>query len=166
MKSSFIYLLAVTFLLLTFNFTQATVSADGLSAFAIAQPQPTPKAGKPTFTEYRGISIGMSTDVVRGKLEKPEEQSPTGDYFVFSRKESAQIMYDAAKNVKAISINYLGDLDEAPSTIAVLGIDVPKDAEGGINKRIQFPDSGYWASYIRTAGDDPMIIITLQKMVN
>ncbi len=116
------------------------------------------------YNSYRGVTIGLTADQAREKLGAPKEKSNAGDYFVFSASESAQVLYDTDQTVKAISINFMGDLKAAPTPKDVVGMDVKKEADGSINKLVRFPKSGYWVSYIRTGGDDPMIVVTLQKM--
>ena len=45
----------------------------------------------------------------------------------------------------------------------VLGDVAPKE-DGGIFKMNRYPKAGFWISYNKTAGADPMIIIAMQKM--
>jgi hypothetical protein len=47
---------------------------------------------------------------------------------------------------------------------AVFGSDVEAKPDGSVNKMIRYPKAGYLISYLRTAGDEPMIVITVQKM--
>ena len=127
-------------------------------------PTPTPAQTTTAFKAYRGVSLGMSAAVAREKLGAPKEKADTGDYYLFSETETAQILYDTDHTVKAISITFLGNLGSAPSSKDVVGTDVKAEADGSINKLARYPKAGYWVSYIRTGGDDPMIVITLQKM--
>jgi hypothetical protein len=128
-------------------------------------PAPSPSSGEltPQYSSYRGVTIRMPAAQVADKLGTPTQRSKAGDYFLISADESVQISYDKDQTVKAISINYTGDLKAAPTPKDVVGTEVKKDAEGTITKMVSYPKSGFWISYIRTGGKDATIIITLQK---
>lgn len=130
------------------------------------QPTPVPGSpdGLPSWNTYRGLKIGMTTSEARSKLGNPKEKSDDQDYFVFSDNETAQVVYESDHTVRLISINYLGKLQAAPPAKDVIGTDIEAKADGSLNKRVMFPKAGYWVSYLKTAGDDPMIVITMQKM--
>jgi hypothetical protein len=116
----------------------------------------------PVFKDYRGISLGMSVDDVRAKLDglnKGEGQ----DFLVLSERESAQIYYDKQGKVIAISIDYFGG-SNAPAPDAVLGAALQAKADGSMYQLNRYADAGYWVSYNRTAGDKPIVTITIQKM--
>jgi hypothetical protein len=126
---------------------------------------PTPENGdKPSYSGYRGLGIGMSMEEARTKLGAPKDKSEVQDFFVFSGNESAQVLYDKDHKVYAISVTYVGKMDAVPAPRNVFGEDVEKNAEGGIHKLVRYPKAGYWISYTRTAGDDPLVIIAMQKM--
>lgn len=117
----------------------------------------------PVFTDYRGVRIGMTAEEVRGSLDrlnKGERQ----DFLVFSERESAQIYYDDSGKVTAISIDYFGETSNAPTPDAVLGTALQAKADGSMYQLNRYPDAGYWVSYNRTAGDKPIVTITMQKM--
>ena len=117
----------------------------------------------PVLTDYRGVGIGMTAEEVRAKLDglkKGERQ----DFLVFSERESAQIYYDDTGKVTAISIDYFGDNSNAPSPDTVLGVELQARADGSMYQLNRYPEAGYWVSYNRTAGDKPIITITMQKM--
>ena len=59
----------------------------------------------PVFADYRGVRIGMTAEEVRAKLDRLKK-GERQDYLVFSERESAQIYYDPAGKVIAISIDY------------------------------------------------------------
>jgi hypothetical protein len=120
-------------------------------------------AATPVFTSYRGVSIGMSADEVRRKLGKPEEKFDDMDLFVFSDKERARIFYDKEKKARAISITYSGTGGSAPLPAAVLGTEIESKEDGSMHKMITYPEAGYWVSYSRTAGESPLVLITMQK---
>lgn len=121
-------------------------------------------ADDPPFREYRGVSIGMSADEARRKLGTPKEKSDQQDFFVFSEKESAQIFYDGARKVSAISVDYVGEGSGVPKPKDVFGTEIEAKADGTMYKMVRYPKAGYWVSFNRTAGPTPLISITLQKI--
>jgi hypothetical protein len=104
----------------------------------------------------------MTAAEVRAKLERLKKGDGQ-DFLVFSEHESAQIYYDDNGNVTAISIDYFGD-SQAPAPEAVLGVGLEAKADGSMYQLNRYPDAGYWVSYNRTAGDKPIVTITMQKM--
>jgi hypothetical protein len=135
----------------------------GQSNLSIVTAAPTP-ADKPLFTAYRGIELGMSADEAHKKLGNPKESENTQDFYQFSDNESAQLYYDDAHKVMAISITYTGKLDSAPTPRTVFGEDGEVKADGGIFKMERYPKAGFWISYTRTGGDDPIVVLALQKI--
>lgn len=117
----------------------------------------------PVFTDYRGVAIGMTADEVRSKLDRAKE-GDRQDFLVFSERESAQIYYDDQGKVMAISVDYFGDNSKAPTPEAVLGMALEPKADGSMYQLNRYPEAGYWVSYNRTAGDKPIVTITMQKM--
>jgi len=92
--------------------------------------------------------------------EKGEKQ----DFFVFSDAESAQVHYDADKKVSAVSVDYLGDDSGAPTPEAVVGKAISPRPDGSMHKLVRYPEAGYWVAYNRTAGSNPIITVTMQKI--
>lgn len=130
----------------------------GLSAVgALAQ-------NKPVFTAYKEVVIGMSASEARTKLGKPKETSDAEDYFEFSDKESARVLYDNDKKARAISITYSANESTAPTAQAVLGMAVEARPDGGMFKMVEYPKQKFWISYVRTGGDEPLVIVTIQKI--
>lgn len=119
---------------------------------------------KPVFNGYKGVNIGTKVDDCRLKLGNPRDKSDTEDYFVFSENETAQILYDTDRTVRVISVNYIGKLEGAPLPKDVFGTDAEVKPDGSVNKMVRYPKAGYWISYLKTGGADPMIMITIQKM--
>src|ERR1044072_209878 len=120
-------------------------------------------ANVPMFADYHGVTIGMAADEVRSKLsgmKKGEGQ----DIVSFSEHESAQIYYDDKGKVTAISIDYIGDNSGAPTPESVLGTSITAKPDGSMYQLNRYSDAGYWVSYNRTAGDKPIVTITMQKM--
>lgn len=141
----------------------AFTGASDEQVFFIA-PAPTPVDGKPLFAAYKGVAIGTTMDDARAKLGKAKESSDTQDFYIFSDNESAQVYYGAEKTVTAITVTYTGKLDGAPTAKAVFGEDAEAKPDGGIFKMARYPKLGFWISYNKTAGDDALIIIAIQKL--
>lgn len=83
---------------------------------------------QPLYSEYRGVRIGMSTAEVRTKLGAAQQPGDDMDFYAFSEKEAAQIVYDTAHVVKTISVDYVGGVG-APDYKAVVGPDVEVRAD-------------------------------------
>lgn len=106
----------------------------------------------------------MTADAARGALGSPKEKSNEMDLYIFSESETAQVFYDAQQQVKAIAITFSGDLKSAPTAKVIFGEDVAPRPDGGIFKMVRYPKAGFWVSYNKTAGDDVVISIAIQKM--
>jgi hypothetical protein len=66
--------------------------------------------------------------------------------------------------VTAISIDYFGGESNAPTPETVLGTAIHAKADGSMYELKRYPGAGYWVSYNRTAGDKPIVTVTMQKM--
>ncbi len=121
------------------------------------------KAAAPLFDDYRGVTIGMSADDVRSKLNNIKK-GDRQDLLNFSEHESAQIYYDDKGKVTAISIDYFGDNSGAPKPEEVLGTTIEAKPDGSMYQLNRYSEAGYWVSYNRTAGAKPIVTITMQKM--
>jgi hypothetical protein len=119
---------------------------------------------EPPYSEYKGVRIGMTTQEARAKLGSPQDKSDEQDFFVFGEKESVQVFYDKAHKTYAISINYLGAGSETPQPKTVLGSDIEAKPDGSMYKMVRYPKAKFWVSYSRTAGTDPLITITMQRI--
>lgn len=126
-------------------------------------PPSTPPANVPIFKDYRGVTIGMTVEQVRAKLERLNT-GERQDFLVYSQHESAQIYYDDKGKVTAVSIDYFGDTTKAPTPEVVLGMSLTPKADGSMYKMTRYREAGYWVSYNRTAGDNPIVTITMQKL--
>ena len=118
-------------------------------------------AQKPIFAGYKGVMVGMKMDDARTKLGTPKDKSDSEDYYVYSDNETLQVLYAPDKTVRVLSINYMG---KGPTPMDILGMDVAAGPTGGINKMVKYPKSGFWISYLKTGGSDPMTVVTVQKM--
>ncbi|HET9526784.1 MAG TPA: hypothetical protein VFO99_11490 [Pyrinomonadaceae bacterium] len=162
---STLFVLAIVFLSsASIAYGQNTSSASGQGQVAAVTTSPrNAVANQPVYTDYRGVKIGMSADEVRSKLDQIKK-GDRQDVLVFSQSEAAQIYYDDQGKVSAISIDYFGDVSKAPTPDAVLGAPLQAKPDGSMYQLNRYPEAGYWVSYNRTAGDKPIITITVQKM--
>lgn len=161
-------LLSAAGLILTVSITSAqqtsnTTAPQEVATVVNSSENKAATSNLPVFADYRGVKIGMTADEVRTKLDRIKKGEGQ-DYLVFSERESAQIYYDADGKVTAISIDYFGDASDAPTPGAVLGAALQAKADGSMYQLKRYPEAGYWVSYNRTAGDKPIITITMQKM--
>ena len=113
--------------------------------------------------QFRGVKIGMAADDARKKLGSPREKSPEQDFYLFNDNEAVQIYYEKGA-VSAIAIDYMNGANSIPSPKQVLGAEAEAKADGSIHKVVRYPKAGYWVSYSRTAGTEPTITITMQKI--
>ncbi|HEX8776244.1 MAG TPA: hypothetical protein VF735_21925 [Pyrinomonadaceae bacterium] len=150
--------------------TGTSVSADAQTrttrgaATSAVEPQPKGE-DEPLFSEYKGVRIGMLADEARKKLGSPQDKSDEQDFFVFNERESAQVFYDKSRKTYAISINYLGtNNNNTPQAKTVFGTDIEAKPDGSMFKMVRYPKAGYWVSYSRTSGSDPIVSITIQRI--
>jgi hypothetical protein len=118
----------------------------------------------PTFKDYKGVRIGMSADEVRQKLGTPQAKDKSEDLFLISDVEMVQVVYDKDGNVSTVSITYSSKNAGAPTALSVLGEEVAAGADGRAYKLVRYPTVGYWVAYSRTAGDAPVVSVTMKKM--
>lgn len=117
----------------------------------------------PLIKDYKGVRIGMSADEAREKLGKPESKGEKQDFFLISDNEVVQVYYDKDGKVNAVVATYTGK-SALPTAVAVLGEDVAAGADGRVYKLVRYPAVGYWVAYSRTAGDSPVVSVTMKKM--
>jgi hypothetical protein len=147
-------LLTIPLLLSTVVVAQTTRRSPGAAA-----------EESPIFHEYRGIQIGWLADDVRKKLGAPADKGDEQDFYVFGEKETCQILYDKeTKKVTAISVDYLNGAADVITPQQVFGADFETKPDGSKHKLVRYPKAGYWVSYSRTAGDTPIVTITIQKL--
>jgi hypothetical protein len=160
------------FLWLALSLIMALAASEMMRGTAHANaPVQKPVQGKaddnaPVFHDYKGVTLGMSTEEARKKLGSPTDKDPEQDFFMFNDTESAQVFYDKTHKVMAISVNYIGEGSNVPKPKAVLGTEIETKPDGSMHQLIRYPKAGCWVSYSRTAGDSPLITVTIQKINN
>jgi hypothetical protein len=162
-----VFFQALLMLMFATGATQAQSQTDSQVAKATSNTNTATSSAQPApvFNEYHGVKIGMAVKEVRSSVDrylkaKGEQQ----DFLVLSENETAQIFYDDAHNVTAISIDYSAKHDHAPTAMEVLGADVEPKADGSIYALKRYPAAGYWVSYNRTSGDSPTVTVTMQAL--
>ena len=159
LRSSNFWLLSRA-VLAVISFSIAGVAASGQTPQKRANLAPDES---PVFNEYRGVKIGWLADEVRKKLGSPANKGEEQDFFILGEKETAQVMYDRGQ-VTAISVDFMNGAKEIISPQQVFGADVEAKPDGSKYKLVRYPKAGYWVSYSRTAGDTPIITVTIQKL--
>jgi hypothetical protein len=84
---------------------------------------------------------------------------------MFGDKETVQILYDKAQKVVTISVDFSNGASEVLTPQQVFGAEIEAKSDGSKYKMVRYPKAGIWLSYNRTAGNSPMVTVTLQKMV-
>ena len=141
--------------------------AAGVSSAQTTRPRPHAAPDEqPVFQEYRGVKIGWLADEVRKKLGDPANKGDEQDFYVFAEsKETAQVLYDKATGkVTAISVDFINGAREVITPQQVFGADFEGKPDGSKYKLVRYPKAGYWVSYSRTAGDTPIITVTIQQI--
>lgn len=140
-----------------------------IAGVSLAQPaQKRPAAApdeEPVFLEYKGVKIGWLADEVRKKLGNPANKGDEQDLYIFNEKEMVQVIYDkATSKVTTISVDFMSGAREIITPQQVFGSDFDTKPDGSKYKLVRYPKAGFWVSYNRTAGDNPMITVTIQKL--
>jgi hypothetical protein len=124
-----------------------------------------PAGDQPLLREFRGVALGMTAQEVRRTLGEPADKSDEQDFYNFSETESAQIFYDASGSVRAVSAHFSGaSATSAPTPKTLFGEDAPPKADGSVFKLVRYSRAGCWVSYSRTAGDQPLVTVSMQKI--
>lgn len=153
----------------SFRFSPARIAVFLLVFFLFAvgiNAQNGVKKNVPVWQSYRGIAIGMTADEVRTKLGAPKSEDAEGFFYVFSETENAQFLLDANKKVRTISTVFSAAHTACPLFADVFGKTEEMQAkpDGSIFKMVRYPEAGYWVSFSRTAGDQAMVIVMIQKL--
>lgn len=120
---------------------------------------------EPVFLDYKGVKIGWLADEVRKKLGSPANKGDEQDFYVFGEKETCQVLYDkATSKVTAISVDFMNGARDVITPEQVFGADFEAKPDGSKYKLVRYPKAGFWVSYSRTAGDSPIITVTIQKL--
>src|SRR5436305_1542611 len=145
-----------------------TISGFILSASAQTQKMravaaDTSVSQQPLYSDYKGVTLGMTAADVRAKLGNPVLKDDELDYFVFSDSVSAQVAYDSSHKAKAISVDYAGGVG-APDYRNIVGPELITRADGSAYAIVRYESRGFWVSYNRTAGPVVVVTITIQKI--
>jgi len=156
-------LLCLTTFKVTAQEKRATNATRPSAATAPAAAKADP-VDEPHFQAFKGVRIGMTANEARQKLGEPTDKGDTQDFYLVSEKESVQVMYDPAHKVSALALIYMNGGANAPTAKAVMGADLEARADGSLYKLVRYPKAGYWVSYSRTAGNAPIVSVTMQKI--
>lgn len=126
-----------------------------------ATPMAADTVSEPVYKDYKGVTLGMTADEARRKLDAPDTKEKKQDVIQVDDNEMVSLYYDKDAKVRVISVIYTGR--NAPTDMAVLGETVAPDANGRIHKRKVYPQAGYRIAYSRSAGDSPTVTVTMQK---
>jgi hypothetical protein len=137
----------------------AVLALSLLGAAARAQDEPK----EPPFHEFKGVCIGMSAADARAKLGNPTEKSDALDFYNVSAKQTIQVYYDGGK-VSAIALMFTNAGADVMSAKSVFGSDIEARPDGSMYKMVRYAKAGYFVAYNRTAGDAPMVYVTIQKI--
>ena len=143
---------------------QQPATQDAISKNTSASPKPAIAAIAPVYKDFMGVTLGMNAEDIRSKLGHIKNKGERQDFFVFSESKTAQIVYDEKGQATTISVDYLSKDADVPSPESVLGEAVQAKPDGSIFQLKRYPDAGYWVAYSRTAGDDPIVTVTIQKI--
>ena len=138
-----------------------SVSAQAHKAKASFAPETATQQA--LFTEYKGVRLGMTAEEARAKLGAPMLKADDGDYYIFSDKETAQIVYDVAHKVVTISVDFTEGIG-APDYRTVVKGELEPSASGGLYKMMRYESQGFWVSYHRSGGPVVIVTITIQKL--
>ncbi len=83
----------------------------------------------------------MSAEEAREKLGAPKSKGKQQDFFVFSKTESAQVVYLDGK-VRTVSVDYTGADSGAPTPMEVLGVEITPKKNGSYLQTGALPGCG------------------------
>ena len=161
MKSTRANLFAGLIMMLAFALMSLSLGAQTVARAQKTRPAVNAVAQQPIYSEYKAVRLGMTAEEVRAKLGEPALKADDQDYYVISEHEAAQIVYDAAHKVQAISVDYTGGVG-APDPKTVVGGELETSPRGQY-KMMRYESLGFWVSYNRSIGPVVVVTITLQK---
>jgi hypothetical protein len=156
-RSSRLWSLAVVCLAVLIAGSTSSAQTQKHAAAASVEPDP-------IFKDYRGVQIGWLADDVRKKLGAPANKADDQDFYTFGDKETVQVLYDKSMKVTTISVDYTNGANGVLTPQQVFGSDFETKSDGSKYKLVRYAKVGYWISYSRTAGDSPLVSVTIQKM--
>ncbi|HKO43821.1 MAG TPA: hypothetical protein VJU84_11145 [Pyrinomonadaceae bacterium] len=143
----------------------ATQDVISKNTSAEAKPaQPATVVASPVYKDFMGVTLGMSASDVREKFGHLKDKGERQDFFVFSESRTAQVVYDDQGKATTISVDYISKSADAPTAESVLGEPVQAKPDGSVFQLRRYPEAGYWVAYSRTAGDNPIVTVTIQKI--
>jgi hypothetical protein len=130
---------------------------------AAALPAPAQEEKEPPFHAFKGVAIGMTVADARQKLGSPTDKSDAQDLYNINDKQNVLVYYDGGK-VSAIALMFTGGGPDTLTPRAVFGSDIEAKPDGSIYKIVRYQKAGYFVAYSRSAGDSPMVSVTIQKI--
>ena len=149
--------------LIVITMTGFILSASAQTQKMRAVAADTSVAQQPLYSDYKGVTLGMTATEVRAKLGNPVLKDDELDYYVFSDILSAQVAYDSSHKAKVISVDFAGGVG-APDYRAVVGAEIITRTDGSVYGMVRYESRGFWVSYNRTAGPIVIVTITIQKI--
>ena len=141
-------------------FGQSNVSLQDGAALPVAITQTTGPV-VPAAAIYKNIKIGTTADEVRSILGKAEIADKDGFFYELD-SELVQIRLDKDKKVRLISVTYSNNF---PQYVEIFGKEPTEiNPDGSLYKFERYPEAGYWIAYSKTAGEQPSVTVTIQKL--
>jgi outer membrane protein assembly factor BamE (lipoprotein component of BamABCDE complex) len=148
-------------------FSPQAFAAAACLALCLAAPTAAAQNGDdnmPAYRDYKGVHIGMAAEEARAKLGNPTDKGDAQDFYNVSDKQTVQVYYGADKKVTAVVVTYLDAAAGAPALKSIFGTDAEAKPDGSVHRMERYPKAGFWLSYSRTAGNSPLVVVTLSKI--
>src|SRR5258706_8471000 len=124
-------------LLLIGTLTFVALAAD-ISLAQRTRTTPDEPENQPTFSDFKGVRIGMAADAARKKLGNPRDKSAEMDLYVFNDTQAVQVFYDKGGVVQAISIDFMSGANGVPTAKEVLGTEADAKTDGSVYKLFRY----------------------------